>query len=74
MLNLALEWRKKENVTLDAFPEGASILCVKPEGLIFKLTVEQEKGCLVDYLGNKHNFEDFVEFCDMHIEEEVEEF
>ena len=74
MLNLALEWHEKENVTLDAFPDGASILCVKPEGLVFKLTVKQEKGCLVDHLGNKHNFEDFVEFCDMHIEEEVDKF
>ena len=73
MFKLALEWNEKEYYeSINDFRHGTAVLCVKPEGFVLKLTVNKEKGGFVDRLGNVYDFEDFVEFCDMCIEEDEE--
>lgn len=68
MFNLELKWRQANEVTTDAFYDEQEVLCVKADGLVYKLAFNEEKECFVDRLGNEHNFDDFVEFCDMQVE------
>lgn len=67
MFNLELQWRQANEITPDVFYDGEEVLCVKATGLVFKLAFNEEKGCFIDRLGNEHDFNDFVEFCDMQV-------
>jgi hypothetical protein len=67
MFNLELQWIQKCDVNQDTFYNGEEVICVKPNGQMFKLAYNEEKGCFVDRLGNEHDFNDFVEFCDMQV-------
>ena len=68
MFTLNLQWLEKENTPPENFYDGEEVLCVKTDGLVYKLAFNEEKECFVDRLGNEHNYDDFVEFCEMRVE------
>lgn len=68
MFTLNLQWLEKENTPPENFYDGEEVLCVKADGLVYKLAFNEEKECFVDRLGNEHNYDDFVEFCEMRVE------
>lgn len=51
MFNLELQWIQKCDVNQDTFYNGEEVVCVKPNGQMFKLAYNEEKGCFVDRLG-----------------------
>lgn len=67
MFNLELQWIQKCDINRDTFYNEEEVVCVKPDGQMLKLAYNEEKDCFVDRMGNEHDFNDFVEFCDMQV-------